>query len=203
VTQDAHSIWDRISALLRAQRITPMPEPIDPSKIFVQADCFYQTLAILCNVEPKTSVGHDAHTAYRCDRRLHDRAFLQMLYLHRNGEGSAPHPQSSRPTLPPHNQPGARMQRCAPIRKAVAGIVVGIVIITSKAAHPGMAHGKAGRDTGRVRTRRKETCELLKRSQDLTPDRTIPPASSERSTARWRRGCARPRGRGRAPLHQA
>lgn len=25
---------------------------IDPSKVFQQADCFYQTLAILCNVEP-------------------------------------------------------------------------------------------------------------------------------------------------------
>src|SRR6202035_1891777 len=25
---------------------------IDPSRIFLQADCFYQALAILCNVEP-------------------------------------------------------------------------------------------------------------------------------------------------------
>jgi hypothetical protein len=28
---------------------------IDPSKIFVQADCFYKTLAILCNVEPNNT----------------------------------------------------------------------------------------------------------------------------------------------------
>jgi hypothetical protein len=27
-------------------------KPIDPSDIWVHADCFYQTLAILCNVEP-------------------------------------------------------------------------------------------------------------------------------------------------------
>jgi hypothetical protein len=29
------------------------PKIIDPSKIFVQADCFYQALAVLCNVEPE------------------------------------------------------------------------------------------------------------------------------------------------------
>jgi hypothetical protein len=31
---------------------TPSRPKIDPAKIFEQADCFYQALAILCNVDP-------------------------------------------------------------------------------------------------------------------------------------------------------
>jgi hypothetical protein len=42
-----------------------------------------------------------------------------------------------------------------------------------------------------------------RRPRQSDPDRTIPPASSERSTAPRRRRCSRPRGRARAPLHHA
>jgi hypothetical protein len=35
--------------------VQPPNQQIDPAKVFEQADCFYQTLAVLCNVEPENT----------------------------------------------------------------------------------------------------------------------------------------------------
>jgi hypothetical protein len=62
---------------------------IDPSRIFLQADCFYQALAILCNVEPdNTQLAVILNEPMMVIGALNNRAISQVPFMHRERPSS-------------------------------------------------------------------------------------------------------------------